>query len=108
MIPKPPKRKREPVKVYSDGREVLNTKTAAGRLEYQHRTFLMAERQNHLCGLCGLFMGDDRTFDHQHGRGMNGSRRDDRIEVNGKRFNAAVHGFCNAEKGCAIRAYKVQ
>ena len=69
----------------------------------------MAERQGWLCGLCRLTMsGFDVTFDHESGRGMGGGKRDDRIDVDGKRQNAAVHFSCNAAKGSRRIAYLIQ
>lgn len=91
--PKPPKRKREHVKVYPDGREVC---TAAGYREYMSRRDAMAVRQNGRCALCGDYMFF-QTFDHERSRG--GGKRDDRIEVDGKWQNAAVHFECNTRKG---------
>jgi hypothetical protein len=85
-------------RVYEGGREVLNRKTDLGRQAYEVRTLLMAARQNYLCGLCGFPMSVP-TFDHQDGRGMNGGKRDDRIEVNGVWQNAAVCFECNGLKG---------
>jgi len=41
----------------------------------------------------------DITFEHQDGRGMGGSHRDDRIEIDGKPYNGAAHGKCNSDKG---------
>jgi hypothetical protein len=39
----------------------------------------------------------ETTFDHDDGR--RGGRHDDRIEIDGKRKNAAVHKLCNGERG---------
>ena len=86
------------MKITKDGREILQP-THSGRKEYKRRTIAMAERQVWLCALCDMPLGDDITFDHESGRGMGGSTRDDRIEVNGKRKNAAVHYRCNMAKG---------
>jgi hypothetical protein len=51
---------------------------------------------------------DEITFDHEAGRGMGGAKRDDRIEVDGKRKNAAVHFGCNAAKGSRKVHYVAQ
>lgn len=86
------------VRVYRGGREIC-ADTPAGRAEYRARTAAMAERQNGLCALCGLWMGDDVTFDHERSRGMAGGFREDRIEIAGRWVNAAVHFRCNGNKG---------
>ena len=87
------------MKVTKDGREILG-KTAKDRAEYRRRTVEMWSRQKGLCALCGVpIREDEATFDHEDGRGMGGSKRDDRIEMDGKRHNAAVCWPCNAEKG---------
>jgi hypothetical protein len=106
LIPKI-SRRLPPIRVMRDGREICS-KTDLGRAEYKRRTNSMAERQGWRCGLCGLAMTPDTvTFDHQWGRGMGGSRRDDRIVLDGRPFNAAVHYVCNGEKGSRIVAYVV-
>lgn len=95
-------------KTYRDGREAC-LKSYMGRREYKARTLTMAERQMWLCGLCGLPMSyQDVTFDHEFGRGMGGSKRDDRIEIKGKWFNAAVHRKCNMEKGSRMLGYVIE
>jgi len=110
-FPKPKDRKREPapaVQTYEDGREVC-ADTAAGKAEYKRRTKLMWQRQNGRCCLCGLPMEQkDATFEHAQGRGMGGAKRDDRIEVDGKRMNGAAHIRCNNEKGSRRVAYLYQ
>ena len=107
--PKPRRsRERYAYRTMPDGREICN-KTALGRAEYRKRTLAMAERQGWRCELCGLAMTPDTvTFDHQQGRGMGGGKRDDRMELNGLRFNAAVHGICNADKASRIVPYVAQ
>ena len=99
---------RLPYKQMRDGRQIcLNS--VAGWREYNRRTDEMSERQKHLCGLCGLWMPeDDRSFDHEDGRGMGGAKRDDRTEVDGKRKNAATHCGCNVAKGSRRIPYVVQ
>ena len=96
------------MRVMKDGREIAR-KTALGRAEYRRRTIAMAERQAWRCGLCGLAMTPETaTFDHQWGRGMGGARRDDRILLDGRRFNAAVHYICNGMKGSRVQEYVCQ
>ena len=104
-----------------DGREICSS-TSAGKAEYRTRTIEMQNRQNNRCALCGFSFhsNDVVTFDHEHGRGMGGGKRDDRIlieihmEVDGfditaiKRQNAAVHYRCNAEKGSRKVEYCAQ
>lgn len=108
-FPKPSQvRKQRPaVKVYPDGREVCDLSTKAGRDEYTHRKKVMWERQGRRCVLqisdqCKARQGrwpfDEITFDHEHGRGMAGGKRDDRIDVEGKCLNAAVCWWCNSLK----------
>lgn len=84
---------------YLDGREVCDL-SGEGRREYRRRTLLMWERQDKTCCLCGLpLAAQDATFEHQDGRGMGGSRRDDRVEKDGNPYNGAAHPWCNHEKG---------
>lgn len=87
----------EAVKVFGE-REVCQN-NAAGDAEYKRRTLAMAARQKGMCALCGTPLGNDVTFDHEQGRGLGGAKRDDRIEVEGRWQNAAVHWKCNGEKG---------
>lgn len=96
---RPPKRKREAIKTFSD-REVCDLKTAAGLREYRSRTEQMWERQKGLCSICHLPMRlEEATFEHDDGRGHGGGHRDDRIWVDGKPKNTAAHGLCNVLKG---------
>lgn len=90
--------KREPVKIYPDGREVCDCRTRKGCLEYHSRTAAMERRQHYLCAICGVGR-KWFTFDHQNGRGMGGAIRDDRIEINGEWFNAALCVSCQSLKG---------
>lgn len=88
------------VKVYRDGREVCNKFCKAGKLEYKFRIIAMLKRQKGLCCLCHQPLSDsEATFEHQDGRGMNGSHRDDRIMKDGKPYNGAAHSDCNRKKG---------
>ena len=81
-----------------DGKQILNLNTKRGLDTYLERTHEMRARQNNMCPWCGLFMRkDDTTFDHQRGRGA--GKRDDRIVIDGKPFNNALHYKCNGEKG---------
>lgn len=92
--------------VYPGLREVC-LRNSAGKDEYHRRTMAMCERQDGRCALCGGFMGNDVTFDHERSRGMGGGFRDDRIEVDGRWQNAAVHFRCNSLKGSRRMPYMV-
>lgn len=107
-FPKPSEGKRQladPVWVYPDGREVCNRQCLGGRREYKRRILLMLQRQKYQCGLkisrlCPGFLSfESATFEHVDGRGMGRSRQDDRIEKDGKPYNCAACGWCNAKKG---------
>lgn len=93
FIPEP-----ESVTTYPDGRQVCND-NAAGKREYKARTYKMEVRQGFRCAICERIAGSSMQFDHQDGRGHGGGFRDDRIEVDGKWFNAALCHRCNTEKG---------
>jgi hypothetical protein len=111
----PPKKQPKPMmKVFPDGREVLDLKTKAGSDEYHRRKQAMWERQGRRCALqitdiCkqrqGRWPKDEITFDHFAGRGTGGSKRDDRIFVEGKPINAAVCGWCNSKRGSTRTPY---
>ena len=92
--------KREPVKIYPDGREVCS-KSVQGKRLYSDRTYAMSRRQGFRCAICHRVFprAEDWTFDHQNGRGMGGAIRDDRIEVYGHWFNAALCVLCQGLKG---------
>jgi hypothetical protein len=97
---KPNRLPKPAVKVMPDGREICDCSTPSGRAEYKRRSEAMAERQHYRCALCGkTLVGWHPSFDHEDGRGMGGGRRDDRIWVDGKWKNAAVHISCNNDKG---------
>jgi len=89
---------------YPDGREVCD-KSAAGKKEYNRRKEIMWRRQHGICGLkisnlCPVFITlAQATFEHQDGRGLGGSHRDDRVEIDGKPYNMASCGACNIAKG---------
>jgi len=90
------------------GREVCE-RNAAGTREYRSRVQKMWERQGGICSLCAMPLRlDEATFDHEFGRGAGGAKRDDRIEVDGKPLNAAVHFWCNVEKGSKRTPYLIQ
>ena len=94
-----PRRGQPAFETLPDGREVC-AKNHAGRQEYWARTLKMAIRQGGRCALTGKALTIlNTTFDHEQGRGMGGSRRDDRIEIDGKWINAAVTSEANFEKG---------
>jgi hypothetical protein len=114
-FPKPSQiKKRKPdnpaFEVMPDLREICRnhpeTGTSAGRAEYKRRIALMWERQRGICCLAGhapMCPGplrlEDSTFEHENGRGVDGSKRDDRIELpNGKWLNGASHYVCNQWK----------
>lgn len=102
-----PRRAINGVITYDDGREKCIEQTAEGNREYRRRTLEMRDRQDELCGTCGFWMSEDEaTFDHQFGRTR--GKRDDRIWVDGKRKNAAVHKLCNGEKGSRQIPYVAQ
>lgn len=107
-FPKRKGRQRRPcengVFVHRDGREVCDTRTAAGRREYNRRKDVMFQRQGGRCSMCGKPMKyGTATFEHQDGRGMGGSRRDDRVEINGKPYNSLACWWCNALAGSPKR-----
>ena len=87
------------VKVYDDGREVCLS-NAAGRTEYDSRRDRMADRQGKRCAICNFpfdgYLGP-ATFEHQDGR--TSGHRDERTEIDGEWYNAALHGVCNGLKG---------
>ena len=85
------------VEVLRDLREVCNLGIAAGRAEYGFRRDVMSSRQLHRCAICKRVT--ILYFDHQDGRGHGGGCRDDRIEIDGQWYNAALCFNCNTEKG---------
>ena len=88
------------VKVFPDGREVCNLKVKAGKQEYYQRTITMLIDQMMRCAICHRPLDIIWAyFDHEAGRGSGGGHRDDRIEVDGHKQNAAVCRRCNSEKG---------
>lgn len=108
QFPKPGDIEREPeiIRIYPDGREVLNKATPEGRAEYRRRTLEMLERQGGRCCLeayapmCpGILKPADATFDHEWGRGMGGGKRDDRVKIDGIWVNGSAHAECNEWKG---------
>jgi hypothetical protein len=104
-------------KTYPDGREVCRNHpekgTTEGRAEYKRRLEAMLARQNGICclavhlGCCaGPLKLKDATFEHEHGRGMGGSRREDRIELpNGKWINGAACYLGNQMKSSRVIRY---
>ena len=98
LKPKDQKRKPiPPVEVRDDGKEIC-ADTPKGREEYRLRTLKMGDRQKGICRWCELPMYyGDCSFDHDNGRTK--GNRDDRIEIDGRETNAAVHPQCNAERG---------
>lgn len=103
----PKKKRREPID-YPEGlggREICNLKSAEGRRIYWERTYLMEILQSFCCAICGKWMHrGEATFDHEAGRAA--GKQDDRIEVDGKRKNAALCVACQGLKGS--KRYKWQ
>jgi hypothetical protein len=97
QFPKPVLVRRKPYKDFPDGRFVWDTKTAAGKAGYQAALAIMRSRQKDRCAICALIVW--LTFDHQNGRGHGGSIRDDRTEIDGRWFNAALCVPCQGLKG---------
>lgn len=106
-FPKPGqiKKHRPIVETFSDGRQVCS-KFPEGREEYNRRKREMWERQGHRCcfegflpNCPGRLMWHECTFDHEGGRGMGGSKRDDRTEIDGIWINGAAHLLCNGKAG---------
>lgn len=82
------------VRRMKDGREICS-KSAAGRREYASRLEDMWDRDRGICCLCGQFVPlEEATFEHKKGRGLGGSKRDDRIGGNG-----IAHWYGNNAKG---------
>jgi hypothetical protein len=109
-FPKPSQMKKQQVavRIFRDGREVCNLNIKAGRDEYDSRKLKMHQRQGGLCCLCGLRLAKKvMAFEHQDGRGMNGSHRDDRTEKDGKPYNGVAHWDCNSEKGSKRTPYVI-
>jgi hypothetical protein len=91
-------RKLEAVRTMRDGRQICSN-TAAGKREYKSRLLEMLSRQESLCCLCGGYLhACDAVFEHEHGRGLNGGHREDRIEIDGRWVNGASHFLCNGQK----------
>jgi hypothetical protein len=86
------------------GRSALKTK--AGRAEYILRTYQMALRQRGLCGTCRKPLGEDIVFGHSRTRGMGGGYRDDRLLIDGKWNNAALHWRCNSLQGSSAYEWR--
>jgi hypothetical protein len=71
----------------------------------------MFQRQNGRCAICGErnMRYHDPTFDHEHGRGAGGAKRDDRIWTSeGMPMNACVCYWCNSKKGSQQIPYDYQ
>ena len=103
----PPKKAPKPaMKVFPDGREVLDLKTKVGADEYQRRKLQMFDRQGGRCGLqispqCkargGRLLRAECQFGHEVSRG--GGKRDDRIEIEGRPVCRALCPWCNSLQG---------
>lgn len=108
--PKPKDKKKEPkpiIRMFKDGREVINMLSKAGRDEYRRRKKEMWMRQGERCSLqispqCkqkkGKWPFDLVQFEHSDGRGYNGSRRNDAIWKDDKPYNSASCPYCNSQK----------
>ncbi|HEX5426603.1 MAG TPA: hypothetical protein VFW94_23850 [Candidatus Acidoferrales bacterium] len=82
---------------------------------------VMVRRQHNICCLFGIAptcpgrMADtEASFDHEHGRGAGGGKRDDRIAIpvenldrtiTMKNQNGAAHTLCNQWKGSRYIPY---
>lgn len=87
----------------ADSREICSS-SQAGRAEYQRRREAIWDRDRGACCLCGLYVPlEECTLEHKNGRGMNGSKRDDRIEGNG-----VAHLWGNSQKGSISYAIYMQ
>lgn len=86
------------VMTYPDGRERCLMGTVSGAKEYERRRLAMERRQGYVDPISLEWLVNP-TFDHQDGRGAGGSRRDDRIEIDGKWHNAALNANTNGRKG---------
>lgn len=102
-FPKPSKLKKQRrpgIIIYSDGREVCDLETTAGRWEYGQRKHLMWMRQQKKCRICTKPLREEEmVFEHQDGKGLGGSHQDDRVEKDGKPYNSVTCGRCNILKG---------
>jgi hypothetical protein len=100
------------MKVFPDGREILNVRVKAGLDEYIRRKLEMWDRQGRRCALqmteiCkqrqGRWPQDEITFDHFNGRSA--GKHDDRIYLldpkTGKMVwsNSSVCSWCNCARG---------
>lgn len=76
------------IKVYRGGRTKL---TGKDYTEHKRAVWLKQEK---LCATCGFYVQfSDSEFDHDRGRGMSGSKRDD-LDPN----NAVRHSWCHSVK----------
>jgi hypothetical protein len=78
--PSAKRRSKEAVRIVG-GREICS-QTPAGREEYKRRRAERWVLDNGICCLCGRFIPlSIATTEHPGGRGMGGSKRDDRVEA---------------------------
>src|SRR5271155_1911921 len=95
--------KKHHYRVMPDGREICNSSTA-GREEYKQRREYVWDRDRGTCCLCQLQVALDWcTLEHKNGRGMNGSKRDDRPAACG-----VAHWAGNNAKGSVSYARYMQ
>lgn len=70
---------KDAVRIYPDGREVCQN-NAAGRREYAKRRLERWRIDKGVCCLCDQMVWPSAcTIEHPNGRGMAGSKRDDRV-----------------------------
>lgn len=82
------------VRTKPNGAQVCD-KSKAGREEYRRRREQRWDLDRGICCLCGLPVALEQcTLEHPNGRGMGGSKRDDRVESIG-----VAHWFGNNAKG---------
>ena len=101
------------IHIFTDGREVIRLKAFSGKRMYKERVETMRLRQGERCCLegyapmcTGYLRKDEATFEHENGKGMGGSKRDDRIELpDGTWINGAAHEPCNIWKASRFIGY---
>ena len=102
-----PRPKQDAVKVYPDGREVCSG-TPEGMDVYCLRRIEMWERQSSTCAICGEWLSSTCiTFDHEDGR-TSGHKNEKLWRDDGRPMNAAVHLYCNIQRGSKRTPYKFQ
>jgi hypothetical protein len=66
--------------IYPDGREVIQTKTLAGRAILAERRLHAWDESDYTCCLCGQrpILSYDATLEHKTSKGAGGGKHDDR------------------------------